>query len=432
MNGSARKQIFLLQGPLGSFFEVLSKRLQASGYSVLDVCFNLGDRLNRSADDLLWFSGSPEQWRVKLRALCDLHRPQCFILFGDRRPIHVVACEIAAEFDIKVYSFEEGYLRPDFVTCEPHGNNARSLAVRQLPYFVPAGIQAGPRPVGKTFGRMICHAIVYQWALAFNTLIAPRHKHHRQRRVVPEALYWTRAWARKLFHARADRRNEARLKAAHGKRFFILALQVHDDLQSLHHGAGWTQERLIETAIHSFGRHAPKDTVLVIRYHPMDRGHKTYAPLVNRIASAAGVQSRVCLMFNGHAPTLLTEAAGFISVNSTMALSAMHHGCPVLALGDCFYRIPGLAAPGRDEAAMDAFWSAPPEIDHDLFMRFRALLIEETQINGSYYQPRFYPAMAVGVIARLRRSGIVGRYNAAHAELPAFLPAPLAAAVPAE
>ena len=426
------KQIFLLQGPLGSFFDYLSQRLRGAGYATLDLCFNLGDSLYRPAPDRLSFRGPPEKWRAELLRLCRVHRPQCFIMFGDRRPVHIVACEVARELGILVYSFEEGYLRPDYVTFERDGNNARSAIAAELPAFVEREWQVGPRPVGKSFGRMARRAVVYQWALAFGHAFSRGYVHHRQRRVVPEALLWTRGLLRKLTHAKTDTALEEKLKREHDGKYFVVALQVHDDLQGLHHGAGWTQESLIIAAIRSFARHAPKDTRLVIRYHPMDRGHVSYRSLVERHARAEGANDRVLLMYNGHGPSILTHAAGFISVNSTMALSAMHHGCPVFALGDCFYRMQGLTASGRDEAALDAFWSAPPPIDQALFMRFRALIAQKTQINGNFYLERFHPAMATATIGRLSSDGLAARHFAPALETPDLADAPLASGVPAE
>ena len=432
MSAPEPKQIFLLQGPLGSFFGYLSQRLRASGYSTLDVCFNLGDRLYRKAPDQLSFRGSPEAWRTELTRLCRLHRPQCFIMFGDRRPVHIVACDVAKQLGIKVYSFEEGYLRPDYVTFEPGGNNARSSIVDALPGFVEAEWPAAPRPVGKSFSRMARRAVVYQWALAFGHAFSKGYVHHRHRRVIPEALLWTRAYWRKVISAKADAAAEARLKRSHDKKYFVVALQVHDDLQGIHHGAGWTQESLIVATIRSFARHAPEDARLVIRYHPMDRGHVSYGALVDRHAKTAGVSDRVLLMYNGHGPSILTHAAGFISVNSTMALSAMHHNCPVFALGDCFYRMPGLTAPGRDEAALDAFWSAPPAVDLELYTRFRALLAEKTQVNGNFYLKRFYPAMAVAVAGCLARDGVPARRLGSAIEASEWADTAIASGVPAE
>ena len=432
MSNAGSKQIFLLQGPVGAFFDHLSRHLCASGYSVLDVCFNLGDRLWRGGENLVWHKRGLAAWRQELSRLCRLHRPHCIILFGDRRPVHIVACEVAASLGIRVYSFEEGYLRPDYVTFEQGGNNARSSVTAPLSDFDQAGLSPLPRATGRSFGRMGRRAFAYQWALTLGYPLAPGYVHHRRRRLVTEALLWTRALWRKLVHQKNDAALLQLLAREYEKRYFVVALQVHDDLQGLHHGAGWTQEKLIETSIRSFARHAPAGTRLIIRCHPLDRGHMTYDALVDHISRAERVRDRVVLMHTGHAPTILTHAAGFIGVNSTMAISAMHHQCPIFAFGDCFYRLPGLVADGRDEAALDRFWVNPAPVDMQLFAQFRAHLARETQINGNYYLPWFYPAMSAAVVSRLIRDGVAARAVQSPLSQAEWLDQPETSAVPAE
>src|SRR5207244_13108804 len=39
--------------------------------------------------------------------------------------------------------------------------------------------------------------------------------------------------------------------------YYVVALQVHDDLNLLNNGNGWTMERLIDEATRSFATHAP-------------------------------------------------------------------------------------------------------------------------------------------------------------------------------
>ena len=48
------------------------------------------------------------------------------ILFGDCRPKHQAAIALCQELDIQVWVFEEGYLRPHYLTLEQNGVNAHS------------------------------------------------------------------------------------------------------------------------------------------------------------------------------------------------------------------------------------------------------------------------------------------------------------------
>lgn len=399
--------IFVLQGPVGGFFGFLCSKLAASGYDVVKIQFNFADQLLQHAPGAKRFRGDLAEWQRHLAQLCIEKRPQAILLFGDRRPVHIVACEVAEKYGIPAFSFEEGYLRPDFVTLEQGGNNARSPIVSQSLVLPPEETPRRIRHVGRAFERMAWGATLYFVIKHFGSRFYPQYTHHRERPLVVETLRWMRNLRRKVLLSRKDDALCRAMAKDHDRKFFVVALQVHDDLQAVHHGLGWTQERLISQSIASFARNAPRETRLLIRHHPMDRGHRSYAPLVAETAAAHGVADRVSLLFNGSGPLLLEHAAGFVTVNSTMALSAMFHHCPVYALGEAFYKIDGLVSPGVDAAGLDAFWTAPHPVDAALFGRFREYLLQNSQINGNYYLPGFYEGIFSAVSIRLAEAGIV-------------------------
>ena len=352
--------LLILQGPVGGYFGALARQAKVAGHCVINVHLNLADRLFKAGGENVSYSGTEVEWDTWLEGLCRERKPDVIVLFGDRRPAHITACQVAERLDIPVYSFEEGYIRPDFVTFERGGNNARSPLPRVPLAYGPA---FGPEPkvskVAQSFWSMTAVACAYFIALAIGKRLYPHYRHHRVRPLGGEAANWLRNAARKLGSVQRDTRLQRRLVHERSKRFFVVALQVHDDLQAVHHGAGWTQERLIESAVRSFAAHAPDDAELVLRCHPYDRGHRSYGALVDALTGELGVQDRVHLMQSGHGPTLLMHAMGLVTVNSTMALSAMYHGCPVYALGASFYRIPGLVSEGDGESGLAAFWRAP-------------------------------------------------------------------------
>lgn len=70
-----------------------------------------------------------------------------------------------------------------------------------------------------------------------------------------------------------------------------------------------------------------------------------------------------------------------MTLNSTVGLQALHHGAPVLTLGDCVYAVPGLVAGGT----LDTFWRNPGTVDKQLYARFRSYLVRHTQLNASFY-----------------------------------------------
>ncbi|MET5116120.1 capsular biosynthesis protein, partial [Burkholderia pseudomallei] len=60
------------------------------------------------------------------------------LLFGDCRAIHRPIHEIARASGVRVHVFEEGYVRPLWITMERHGVNGRSLLPRDPGYYLDA------------------------------------------------------------------------------------------------------------------------------------------------------------------------------------------------------------------------------------------------------------------------------------------------------
>ncbi len=406
VDGSGGKTILLLQGPVGGFFGHLGKGLAENGYKVVKVHFNAADRLLDAVRGSLDFTGSLAEWPAFFERLCRRHFPALVLMFGDRRPIHAAASDVCARLDVPVYSFEEGYIRPNYVTFEPHGNNARSLLASTFPAAGPAGQSDMTPPavteLGSAFWPMSRAATLYSCLVAAGRQALGGGLHHRERSLRSEAVSWARCAMRHRASRRRDAAAQDRLTGESTKKYFILGLQVFDDLQIKHHAMGWTAETLLRAAIASFAKAAPADALLVVKQHPLDLGHRSYEKLAGDLAAAAGCLDRVLYLRTGHAPTLLRHAAGLITINSTLGLSAIHHHCPVLVLGNAFYARNGLAARLADFSSFDDFWTATPQIDPELAARFRQHVINHSQLNGSFYLRSSWPLLLAQVEDRLR------------------------------
>jgi capsular polysaccharide export protein len=72
-------------------------------------------------------------------------------------------------------------------------------------------------------------------------------------------------------------------------------------------------------------------------------------------------------------------------VNSTVGLSALHHGAPTITCGNAMYDIAGLTY----QNGLDQFWQAAPNAkpNNALYLRFKDHLVAKTQLNGSFYKP---------------------------------------------
>lgn len=135
---SRKKQVLLLQGPVGPFFRELHRSLSAAGFSVKHVVFNSGDSLFSFNQDRVRFTGTLDAWEAWLRFEIAQNQPDFIVLFGSSRPAHKVARKIAKIFGIYVLSLEEGYLRAGYVTAlvlqnyYPSKAHHRSAAQKQL------------------------------------------------------------------------------------------------------------------------------------------------------------------------------------------------------------------------------------------------------------------------------------------------------------
>jgi capsular polysaccharide export protein len=403
--GSGGKTILLLQGPVGGFFGYLGTGLAKNGYKVVKVHFNAADRLLDAVPGSLDFTDSLAEWPAFFERLCRRHFPALVLMFGDCRPVHAVASDVCARLEVPVYSFEEGYIRPNYVTFEPQGNNARSLLASTFSAFAAAGPRDVTTPpivtLGSGFWPMSRAAAVYFCLVAAGRQALGSGLHHRERSLRSESASWARCAMRHLDARLRDAAAQERLTGEFAKKYFMLGLQVFDDLQIKHHANGWTAETLLRAAITSFARSAPADARLVVKQHPLDLGHRSYEKLAGNLAAAAGCLDRVHYLRAGHAPTLLRHAAGLITINSTLGLSALHHHCPVLVVGDAFYAQDGLAARLADFGSFDRFWTAAPQVDPELAARFRQHVINHSQLSGSFYLRTSWPMLLAQVEDRL-------------------------------
>ena len=122
----ARRAFLFLQGPHGPFFAQLAAMLHAAGAECWRVGFNAGDRAFWGKPFYIAHTGKPEDWPDHLVQLLQRHAITDLVLYGDTRPIHALAVAEAQRRGITVHVFEEGYLRPWWVTYERGGSNGHS------------------------------------------------------------------------------------------------------------------------------------------------------------------------------------------------------------------------------------------------------------------------------------------------------------------
>jgi capsule polysaccharide modification protein KpsS len=375
----------LLQGPNGPFFRRLANYLIQRGIEVTKVNFQPGDSLFFRGPEVVRYSQPMEEWPLAFRELVQERRIDGIFLFGDRRPMHRVAIRIANELGIPVWVFEEGYLRPDFVTIERGGVNGNSALPKDPDYYrrkvAELPPMPAPEPVGNTFYHHAAWAVLHSCALTFAGWRYPHYQHHRDVNSFRQAACWVRGGFRKLWYGVKERELLDRFTGEWSGRYFFVPLQVHCDSQ-LDHSDFASMEEFIDRVVSEFADYAPADTRLVLKHHPHDRAYRDYSRFLRKVGDQYGCGDRLIYVHDLHLPTILKHARGVITMNSTVGTSALHHGTPVKVLGRAIYDIPDLTYQGP----LSEFFSEPGRVDSELFEAFCDCLRATSQINGSFYR----------------------------------------------
>ena len=161
---------------------------------------------------------------------------------------------------------------------------------------------------------------------------------------------------------------------------FVFPLQLETDFQIRRDGPPGGLAAALREVVASFADHAPPDALLIVKRHPLDDGLALWARQVRRAAGDSGVAARVLYLAGGDLNALLARAAGVVTVNSTVGLTALRMGRPVKALGAAIYAVPGLA----DPAPLATFWRSPRAPDLALVRAFEAMLAATVQVPGGF------------------------------------------------
>ncbi|CCJ96663.1 capsular biosynthesis protein [Cronobacter malonaticus] len=373
----------LLQGPMGPFFRDLGNWLESKGREVQQVVFNGGDWFYRRKEKSLPYQGTPEEFGAWLAATRSAWSFDTLVCFGDCRPLHQAARQWAQAQGIRFLVFEEGYLRPCFITLEENGVNGFSGLPREADFYRALSFLPVPdvRRIAPSLLRRIGHASWYYLMGCYFHRAFPLYQHHKCFSPWHEGVCWVRAALRKIGYCVAERGIRHLLSSEYRGRYFLAVLQVFNDSQLQHHSDYSDMRDFIEEAIGSFARGALPSQMLAIKHHPMDRGHRQYRSLIKTLSRRYSVSGRVVYVHDLPLPELLSNAAGVVTINSTVGISALIHNKPLKVMGRALYDMEGITFQGR----LDAFWQASFRPDHTLFSTFRYYLMRKTQLNTVFY-----------------------------------------------
>ncbi len=379
-----RRDVLLLQGPVGPFFARFAQGMESRGFRVWKVNFNGGDRFFYKQPRTLDFTGRLEDWEPHLERLIINRKIGRIYLFGDCRAYHRVAREVAERNGVRLFVFEEGYIRPNFITLEENGVNGHS-SLMQDPIRLDR--QEGPLPTehavpGGSFRTAVVSSMLYYWACAFAKRRYPHYRHHRPLSWFGEGRRWILSGLRKVRYRLSERRMLGELLPQFEHNYFVCPLQVHCDMQVVVHSDYNSIEHFIGDVLASFAMHAPTNKALVFKHHPMDRAYTDYGAVISNLAAELGIADRVYYVHDVDLPTLLRNAQGTVLINSTVGVSSLFHRTPVKALGRAVYDIDGLTA----QEPLEEFWHDTRPVDTEAFDTFRANLLLRNQLNGNFFR----------------------------------------------
>jgi capsule polysaccharide modification protein KpsS len=373
----------LLQGPAGPFFRRFATELRAEGIRVTKVNLHGGDVLYFPGPGAVAYRGDFDEWPAFVRELIRSRGIDGLFVFGDCRPYHRAAIDVARELGVKVWVFEEGYLRPNHITLEENGVNGYSSLSRD-PDFYRRCEPSPPEPavpVGATWPAAAWWSMWNAFAFSLGKPAFPHYEHHRTLDFTKHVRWHARDGLRKLWLGYRERGLLERVVREIGGRYFFVPLQVHCDFQLYHSPYDHIRD-FIRELVSTFAQHARPQHHLVLKHHPLDRAYCDHGDFLKDLAHECGLTDRLWYVHDLHLPTLLRHARGTITINSTVGLSSVFYNTPVKVTGTAVYDMPGLTFQG----ALEHFLREPGAPDSELYAAFRHYLERTNQINGSVWK----------------------------------------------
>ncbi|WP_323021693.1 capsular biosynthesis protein [Pararhodobacter sp.] len=383
--GEGRRFLFL-QGPHGPFFRDLGAMLRRTGAEVRRIGFNRGDQAYWGREGYVPYTGTPEEWPAAIAEEFAGQGTTDLVLYGDTRFIHAEAVRQAHARGIAVHVFEEGYLRPWWVTYERGGANGHS---RLMELSIPQMRQALENcetdliDAPAHWGDMRQH-VYYGFAYHARILLAngayKGFRPHRALNVVQEFRLHLNRLVMMPFHAIERRLATWRVRTG-GFPYHLALLQLEHDASFQQHSPFRTMTEFLEVAIKGFAEGAPRHHHLVFKAHPLEDGRTKLKADIARIATALGVADRVHFIRGGKLAGLLNHARSAVTVNSTAAQQVLWRGMPLKVFGAAVYDKPEFVS----TQPLPEFFAHPTRPDLRAYRDYRRFLLETSQLPGGFY-----------------------------------------------
>jgi capsular polysaccharide export protein len=389
-NAASDRRFLLLQGPHGPFFSRLGMALRTTGAQTWRVSFNAGDAFFWSDKaTLLPFEKTQKEWPEIFAQICKDKGITDLVLYGDTRHIHAIALDHARKIGIRTHIFEEGYLRPYWITYERSGTNGRSRLVHLSLAEMKQTLKQSDvdlREIPSHWGDMRQHVFygaLYHWFVMFANRHYPSFKPHRKLTVAEEFRLYLRRFLLMPFQT-VERWSATRRIKRGGFPYHLALLQLEHDTNFQIHSPLSSMSEFVEFTIGGFAKGAPPHHHLVFKAHPLENGSIPLRSLIKTRAKDAGVLDRVHYVRGGKLAHLLDDAHSAITINSTAGQQVLWRGLPLKALGTSVYSKPEFVS----RQPISDFFANPTQPNHKDYIAYRTFLLETSQVPGSYYSAK--------------------------------------------
>lgn len=388
-----KKNFLFLQGPQGPFFAKCAKAVQDDGHQVFKICLNGGDQTDWGRMPFDAYTGTLAEWEQYLAAYIAEHKITDIALYSYWRPYHQTAIQLARSKGVQLHGFEEGLLRPYWVTLDPRLPCEYAAYVKEE---VSRQLQAGvsvPTDVAEPKETKVVQSNSSWWMLfwCFRYYLAffsradkyKQYETHRPWAPATEAKFW---FFQVLKYPWRKMTSTLRLRRVlrETSPLYALCLQLDGDSQIKQYCHYDGMRDVLGEALPAFAAHAPKDAILVVKSHPLDNGAGKLEETCRKLALRHGLKNRVVFLPFGKLAGLLRAVRSVVTVNSTVGLQALSHQCPVKTLGQAVYNIDGLV----DTQDWADFYAAPRLPDMRTYNVLQNVLLKNGQHDGSFYAPQ--------------------------------------------
>lgn len=364
--------------------------LRASGAEVWRVGFNRGDRaMWPDASNFIAFKGAAEDWPAHFRNLLAEKQITDLVLYGDTRPIHAQAVQAAREAGLTIHVFEEGYLRPHWVTYERGGSNGHSrlmqMSVAEMRAALDKAEMDQPEAPAR-WGDMRQHMF---WGALYHFFVLAgfwdfrNFRPHRKLTVRQEFLLYCKRLLLLPLHRWERMIAEFRIRFG-GFPYHLVLLQLEHDASFQMHSPFSSMTEFLEVVMEGFVKGASPHHHLVFKAHPLEDGRAPIAREVRRLARLHGVSDRVHFVRGGKLAQLLNHARSAVTVNSTAAQQVLWRGMALKCFGAAVYAKPEFVS----TQPLAEFFARPTRPDTRAYRDYRHYLLETSQITGGFYSAR--------------------------------------------